>query len=407
MKFLYVILLLGFLSSCNQSPSTSETGQEISEIKSPAGIGASLPHLVKGDDEKLYLSWVEKKDSSWVDFKFARWEDGKWSNPELIAKGNDWFVNWADYPMIAVDNKGNMIAHFLAKSSEGTYSYDVNIVLKPVGATMWSDPIIPHKDGTPTEHGFVTLLSNGDGKFILTWLDGRNMAQDEHDTHSGHGGSSMSIRTATIDMLGNITDESELDDRTCECCQTTGAILPDGPFIVYRDRSESEIRDMSFVRKIGQVWTKPVVVNSDNWNIPGCPVNGPRIAARDNQIAIAWFTAANNSPTVKVIFGKGDGTFQSPIVIDNDGAIGRCDIVLLEGNNAIVSWMSQNQDNAVIKARKVNNNGSLNEPLTITETMGSRSSGFPQMEAIGEYVYFAWTRLEGDNTTISMKRLRL
>ena len=55
----------------------------------------------------------------------------------------------------------------------------------------------------------------------------------------------MTIRTATLDMNGNLTREAELDSRVYDRCQTGGAITASGPIIVYRDRTEEEMRDMS------------------------------------------------------------------------------------------------------------------------------------------------------------------
>ena len=48
----------------------------------------------------------------------------------------------------------------------------------------------------------------------------------------------------------------------------------DGPVVVYRDRSEQEIRDISIVRLHDGKWSQPSSVFEDNWKINGCPVNG-------------------------------------------------------------------------------------------------------------------------------------
>ena len=154
MKILSSLIVASLLlSSCQKNQEKATENPVLQNVDSPAGSDASLPYLIKGGDDLLYMSWVEKRDSGSIDLMYSVLIKDTWQEPEVIASGNDWFVNWADYPMMAVDNQGNMIAHFLAKSSSGTYSYDVNVVYKPMGE-QWSEPIIPHKDGTPTEHGF-------------------------------------------------------------------------------------------------------------------------------------------------------------------------------------------------------------------------------------------------------------
>jgi hypothetical protein len=44
--------------------------------------------------------------------------------------------------------------------------------------------------------------------------------------------------------------EALLDGRVCECCQTSSASTPDGMAVVYRDRSEKEVRDISIALRM-------------------------------------------------------------------------------------------------------------------------------------------------------------
>lgn len=408
MKLLINSLIIAtlLLSSCQKNQENPTENSALQGVESPARGNASLPYLIKGGDNLLYMSWVEKRDSGWIDLKYSVQKEDIWQTPEVIASGNDWFVNWADYPMMAVDNQGNMIAHFLAKSSSGTYSYDVNVVYKPVGGE-WSEPIIPHDDGTPTEHGFVTMLPKNDGTFLLSWLDGRNTGGGDHDSGDHGGGGAMTIRTATLDMMGNLTQEAELDSRVCDCCQTGGAMTPSGPVIVYRDRSEEEMRDMSFVRLVGNDWSEPKPVNSDGWKIAGCPVNGPRIDAYENTTATAWFTAAEGIAKVKVAFMDDSGaSFQEPIIVDDSVSVGRVDIVMIDNQSAYVSWLDLEGETPLIKFRKVSSDGSLSDPVIVSETSASRGSGFPQMEVIDGTLFFAWTNVEEDKTSVSLSQFK-
>lgn len=402
MKALPTYFLIPFLIlACTPNENKEQSVDDLTIIEAPAGDNASLPYLVTGEDGLLYFSWVEKQDSGWVELKYARLEGSTWTNPELIASGSDWFVNWADYPMIAVDKEGNMTAHYLAKSSSGTYSYDVNVVYKPIGGE-WSSPLIPHKDGTPTEHGFVTMLPQNDGTFRLAWLDGRNTGGGEHGSEDGHGsGGAMTIRTAVLDMQGNLTEEAELDNRVCDCCQTTGAMTAKGPMFAYRDRSEGEIRDIAYVSYSNSTWTAPQKINDDNWNIAGCPVNGPRMSVLGNTVATAWFTAGEGQPKVKIAFSNLD-SFGNPFLIDESSPLGRVDVILLDDKTAMVSWLD-NEGTPAIKYRLVKSDGTMTAPQTVSATSEARNSGFPQMTKAGDQVYFAWTNYQkGGESSIKM-----
>lgn len=194
-----------------------------------------------------------------------------------------------------------MIAHYLEKSEQGKYTYDVKITTSGDAGKTWGIAKVLHDDGKKAEHGFVSMIPYEENYFI-SWLDGRNSVMENGEGHSeGHHGQ-MTIRGAVIDKQGNKSNEWELDNRVCDCCQTAAANTTNGPVVVYRDRSEQEIRDVSIVRLIDGKWTTPKPIFTDNWKIEGCPVNGPRIDAIGNSLAVAWFTSPDKNAQVNIVF---------------------------------------------------------------------------------------------------------
>ena len=147
----------------------------------------------------------------------------------------------------------------MVKSDTGTYTYDVQLNLLQAD-TLLKAPFILHDDGTKSEHGFVSLLPWKDG-FFATWLDGRNTAGGHHG-HDGHGsGGAMTLRGAFIGVNGTISQDTQLDERICDCCQTAAALLPDGIIVAYRDRTKDEIRDISVVKYTeGLGWSTPAAI---------------------------------------------------------------------------------------------------------------------------------------------------
>ena len=206
-----------------------------------------------------------------------------------------------------------------------------------------------------------------------------------HD--EGHHGQ-MTIRGALVDKQGSKSGEWELDNRVCDCCQTSAAITANGPIVVYRDRSDEEIRDISIVRFVNRQWTSPKPVFSDNWKIDGCPVNGPRADAQGNNLAVAWFSSPDKKAQVNIVFSAdGGATFSAPIRMDEGKGIGRVDVVMLDERSAMVSWM----EGSVIKAARVYQDGKKEPSIIIASSSESRSSGFPQMTKSGSNLFFAWT----------------
>ncbi|MCJ7466122.1 MAG: hypothetical protein MUO53_05440 [Maribacter sp.] len=382
-NYLIVCLLTILLTSCKDTP--KKELPLVNMLDNPTGAQSSLPYLYT-DRNKTLMSWVEGEGDSLVVLKYSELNDSTWLEPKEIIRGTDWFVNWADFPVI-VENDGNLLSHVLKKSTSGTYSYDVKLNVLPKGEGHWRTDLPLNNDGTPTEHGFVTALPYTENSFFVCWLDGRNTVAQE-----GEAGGPMTIRASEVDAFGNRSNETELDVSTCDCCQTTAAITDNGPVVIYRDRSEEEIRDISIVRKVAGEWTAPKTIFDDHWQIKGCPVNGPKAAAMGNALAIAWFTAAQEKPIVKLIFSEDGGAhFDAPIPISATNAMGRVDVLLLDGQTAIVSWMETHDDHAALKVIKVNRNGQLSNSLTIIELDASRSTGFPQMALLGDKVLFAWT----------------
>ena len=361
--------------------------------ESPATGDSREPDLTTTPDGRIILSWVEKLDGKRYALRAAVRDQKGWSATRTVAEGENWFVNWADFPSVIGLNDGSLAAHWLVKSGKSTYAYDVNIAMSKDGGETWTKPLVPHLDKTQTEHGFVSLIPLRDGRLGAIWLDGRNMKdmKDDHDEDNPLS-ANMTLRYATIDASGNISDEAELDDRICECCQTSAISTSEGVVAVYRDRSQNEVRDIYSVRQASGTWVKPKAVHADNWELNGCPVNGPAIAAAGRNVAVAWFTGAGGKQSVKVAFSTdGGATFGAPIQIDEGETQGRVDVVVLPDGSALVCWLSGNAEGGSISVRRVQANGTLGPPTVIAKTDISRSSGFPRMALLGNEVHFAWT----------------
>lgn len=388
------------LSGCGRSvngPSSSQSAAvpalDVREIESPAAADSREPELFTAADGRVILSWVEKVGEKRYALRFAARDGAGWSEARTAAEGENWFINWADFPSVVALPGGALAAHWLVKSGPGTYAYNVNVARSNDGGATWAKPVVPHADKTQTEHGFVSLIPLPDGRAGAVWLDGRNLKDvKEGEEEKGPLPVSMTLRYAAIDAEGRVSDEALLDERVCECCQTSAALTAEGPVVVYRDRSDKEVRDIYIVRRQGDGWSAPRAVFADNWEINGCPVNGPSVAADGRRVAVAWFTGAGDAPRVKVAFSEDAGAnFGSPVQVDDGEAMGRVDVLVMPDGSALVCWMSGTAEGGAIKARRVRQDGALGPVSVITKTDISRSTGFPRMARLGGEAYFAWT----------------
>ena len=369
-------------------------GLRIVEIDSPTGTGSQVPNLAVHENI-VYMSWLTESLSGAQSLQWSLWDGTLWSEPRVIHSSPRMFANWADYPSFSVLNEGTYVAHWLEKSGEGTYDYDVWVTQSKDSGHTWSTPQRPYRDRTLGEHGFVSIVDQGEGRFAIFWLDARKFKGQPPQRE-------MSLMCSNFDK-GHFRSETMLDGRVCDCCQISAVATPNGMFVAYRDRSLDEIRDISYKRYTEGHWTVSRTLYSDGWEIPACPVNGPAVTARASSLVVAWFSLIGEEGRVRTIWSSDGGkTFGEPVRLDGGKALGRVDIEWFdEGTSLLVSWLERLEDGeAEVRVREVHSNGTLGPPLGVARTHSSRASGFPQLIRQDKTLVIAWTDAKA-------KRIRL
>ena len=396
-----LLLSLLLLSACGKGVPDHAQAIEVAptpytqiEWQLPMTGAAAQPDLVAAPDGRLLLSWIEARSGSAHALMFATFHRNAWSAPREIARGDDWFVNWADTPHLVATEDGALWAHWLRQSAKATYAYDVVLSRSGDDGKTWSPPVVVNEDGTPTEHGFVSLWPQSRDSLGIAWLDGRNTAGEGHGGHEGHGGGAMTLRVANYDAALRKSAESELDPRTCDCCQTDAAMTARGPLLVYRDRDGDEIRDIVSTRFDSGAWTLPRKVHDDRWRMPACPVNGPAVAASGMRAWAAWYTAAGDVPKVRMARSQDAGdSFSAPVDLDSgmevQGRVG----VAVDGDAVWVNWSREDAGGQSLwLARYDAGLGKELQRIQIAKLQGrGRATGFPQLVARQNGAYLIWT----------------
>src|ERR1700676_515585 len=398
-----IVTLPLILTSCRQTPpgapaSALVSTETLREIPSPAPRDSGQPNLAVGPAGEIYLSWIETTDSGEPALKFAVRKDEKWSPPQIIAGGEQLVVNMADFPSLLPLGGGLLAAHWttFVPHSEG---YNVNIAFSRDEGRTWSKPVIPHRDRTPVEHGFVSLVPAPGGGVGVIWLDSRKLSKKNAPPQTS-GDVAMMYTSVALD--GKLGPEVSIDKRVCECCQPSAVETSNGILAAYRDRTDQEIRDISVVRFDRNKWSEPKNVFADHWKIDACPVNGPAIASHENHVAVAWFTAANDQPKVEVAFSNdGGATFGAPVRVDDGNPAGRVGVAVLDSGSAVVSWVArgdQGDQRVQVRARQIDPDGTRHPSLLV----GTTSSGnFPRVKRSGNSVFFTWTERTKDQVLLS------
>jgi hypothetical protein len=362
------------------TPTAVVAVREIEVAAAPGSAALSLATTPSGD---FLLSWVEPRERDESALRLARRGAGEpWSEPLTIAEGGRFFVNWADVPHVAALTDGTLFAHWLEKDrAGGRYEYGIRMTRSRDGGRRWDAPFAPYADLTPGEHGFVSLAPAADDRMGVLFLDGRNVERPQ---------GAMSLRFASVGPEGAPEPDLLVDDRVCDCCQTTMARTASGLVAAYRDRTGTEVRDVAVVRFEKGRFSEPVFPGDERWEINGCPVNGPAIDAEGQRVALAWHTMAGGTPRARMAFSTdGGGSWSPPVVIDDRQPLGRVGIALVPAG-AVVSWLEETPRGVEIRARRVASDGTPGRSVLVAGSSAARASGFPLLAEAGGEVVLAW-----------------
>lgn len=364
-------------------------------IDPPAAEGAFAPSLTAAG-RRVLATWIEPTGSGHR-LRFSTLAEDGWSAPVNIVSSDAMFANWADFPGVTAAGTGALIAHWLRRSGDEPYAYDVVLMRSIDDGESWTELGKLHDDDTRSEHGFVSYVPTDEGVRAF-WLDGRQTSGGHDDEEPG----SMTLRTAEIvdDRIG----PSELvDDRVCDCCQTAALSTPSGPLVAFRDRREGELRDVVVARRADSGWTEGELLGAQRWEMRGCPVNGPAAAAAGDGVAVVtWYSGGGAQAGVWAAFSEDAGRrFGAAVRIDDRHAIGRVGIAGGE-EGAVVSWLAPGaaDDEALVRLRRVSLDGATGEPVTVASTGSARASGFPRIVRVERRLLVSWV----DTRTVSRVR---
>jgi hypothetical protein len=383
------LLLAGAAAQASGGP-----GPRVVAVPVPAAPGSGEAVLTLDSRGAPFMSWVEP-DGAAHRLRFSRLEAGRWTAPRTAARGRDWFVNWADRPSVVAGGDGALTAHWLANTAatQGDYGYGIRFAHSPDGGTTWRASYAAGSDNVTGYSGFVSILPGPDGMSAAYLAPSGPPGADRSAQGDGHGEDhAMSLRLVRFAADGTRVSDEVLDPETCSCCTTALVRTAHGPLLAYRDRTAGEVRDISVVRFVDGHWTTPVPVHRDGWVIPACPTNGPGVAASGDRVVIAWFTAAADTPRLRVAFSADAGaTFSAPIAVDDGNPVGWPAVAWLEDGDAAVLWLEALGAGAgEIRLRRVASGRPAGPVMTVARAAPGRSTGIPQMVRTREGLVVAW-----------------
>jgi hypothetical protein len=366
---------------------------KVEAIANPSGATSLQAHWGLAQDGSPLLSWVETiKDGSYT-LRYAMRRGAQWSEPRTIAANRHFFRQPAESPSVISFADGSLLAEWVEvppAASEAEYLY-VSASKDGVG---WTTPVMAHQDRSPVQHALASMVASGEREASLVWLE----ALKGEDAPSA-------LKRTVVSSDGKVMKEESLDSDVCTCCPTSIVKTSRGLLVAYRDHIPQDIRDIATVRFENGRWLPSRILNPDRWEINACPVNGASATARDNKVAIAWYTESEDNPRTQLLVSSdGGATFGKPIRVSTGNSFGHVSAALDEQGGVFVSWLEEgNGDEGVrLLVRHVTSAGVAGSVTQVAQGL-RLSVGYPRLLHAGGETWIAW----GNSGTAKIQTARV
>jgi hypothetical protein len=319
--------------------------------------GRANAHLALASDGQLVgLAWAASDETGTDVYVTMSTDAGASFGPpvRVNTKAGTAKVNPETPPRLAVRGSGASaeVAVSWMAAVDGT---TVRLAQSHDGGRTFGESLPISQPGAPGNRGWHAMTPlDADGRVALVWLDHRDMAATGHEAHAAdpaaHGsadGAAMAQKSQLYFALSGpdgVRPETSVARGVCYCCKTSVVRGPDGSlYAAWRHVYPGNIRDIAFTvsRDGGRTFGSPVRVSDDQWELNGCPEDGPTMAVdAANRVHIVWptvVTTADGEPAKALFYASSsDGTSFTPreripaagspnhpqLAIAGDGALG-------------------------------------------------------------------------------------
>jgi hypothetical protein len=174
--------------------------------------------------------------------------------------------------------------------------------------------------------------------------------------------------------------------------------------IVYRDRTDDEIRDISVAQRSSLRWGSPKAIHKDGWKIEGCPVNGPAIAVGSRKGLVFWPTFVNEQMTLRYVVAE------SPEALANGSRMNQLKLAAAPSGRVdtaawhdgfLLTWISRARDRPAVEVAVLDADDQVAFGTPIAElALRGRSTGFPRIASDGKRGLVVWPELGSDGAPV-------
>lgn len=377
---LIALLLLASLAGCaplNVSKlSAPEPLFDASSVVrvSTEGLKAAEPAVAAGRDGAVYSAWVAHGAGKEADVWLTR-VGGTEKRPDVeqvrVNRNPGEATAWrGDAPSIAVAPEGTVYVAWTAREGASGQATTLYVSASRDGGRSFGEPAKVNDDSTQGVHGMHSLAVGEDGRVYVAWLDERDIAKEQDvDAHAAgqmtakmpmqHGEHNREVFFSySNDGARTFSTNRRVAVEACPCCKTSLAVSRGGRvYVGWRQVLPGDFRHIAVASSNdgGETFDAPVVVSDDRWELRGCPVSGPALAAGDGEhLTVLWFTAGDAGTAGLYSSESSDGgrTF-APRRLFSEGSVRGTPQLLLDAKGkavAIFEGDGENNSPGLLKA---------------------------------------------------------
>lgn len=422
-RYMFIVAVSALVVNSGSRSIGAAQAQSPDVILSVPGHANSTPSIT-ADGRTVAVVWTATKDSM-ANLYLATSSDGgaTFSTPRRVNDvDGDAGATPEQPPRVVISGSGNArtLTVVWSKRDPGpqqTRRDVIRVAQSPDGGRTFSPARHTHDPALSGARGWESVARAADGRVHAVWLDGRDAGRkiaelSNHGTpHKGQPPQDLYHGVLSPDGR---TVETLIATGVCFCCKTAVAVDARGTvYAAWRHIFPGSMRDIAFAKSNdgGRSFTPLVRVSEDNWQLNGCPEDGPALAIdRNGLIHVAWATVVNEGQPQKALFyttSSDAKTFarRRRIPIAGDTAPGHPQMVLSADGAAIVFDEVVNGVRRVSIARVT---ASAVMPPTVLS--GDEAASHPVIAGAGGDMLVAWTSRStasaaGEDSRIRIKRI--
>jgi len=365
------LLLLTFLSGCARHEARKSKAVRVSAEKTEA----AEPAAALGQDGTVYVAWVEHRGRD-ADVWLAHFDgEAKPTGPpaRVNPKAGEATAWRGDPPTVAVARDGAVYVGWTARDESGGHAATtLYLSTSRDGGRSFGPPSKVNDDAArPCAHGMHSLAVGEGGRVYVAWLDERNVAAPkpaEGGPVPAHSESNRELFFASSDDGGRtFTPNLRVAGEVCPCCKTSLAVGDDGRvYAGWRQVLPGDFRHVAVASSNdgGQTFSAPTVVSDDRWELQGCPVSGPALAAAGGRLRVLWYTAGASGRPGLYWSESGDGgrTFSPRRTLAETDAHGTPILLKDSGDAFKAVWESGDAKTVAVVTADLGGDGRRSEP---------------------------------------------